>query len=66
MAQPNPGQVIVDLACGYIMSGALATAAKLRVADHLEGGPKTAQTLAKDLNVDTQSLHRVLRMLGLR
>lgn len=64
MSEPNPGHVIVDLAWGYIMSGALATATKLRVADHLEDGPKTIAVLAQDLKVDAQSLHRVLRMLA--
>ena len=64
MSEPNPGHVIVDLAWGYIMSGALATATKLRIADHLEDGPKTVAVLAKDLKVDAQSLHRVLRMLA--
>lgn len=64
MSEPNPGHVIVDLAWGYIMSGALATATKLRIADRLEDGPKTVAVLAKDLNVDAQSLHRVLRMLA--
>ena len=64
MSEPNPGHVIVDLAWGYIMSGALAAATKLRIADHLENGPKTVAVLAKDLEVDAQSLHRVLRMLA--
>ena len=59
-----PGSTIVELALGYLHSGALACAAKLRIADHLEAGPKTADELAKELKVHAQSLHRVLRMLA--
>ncbi|MEQ1718832.1 MAG: methyltransferase [Hyphomicrobium sp.] len=59
-----PGQTIVDLAFGFILSGALATAAKLKIADRLEAGPKTLEALAKETGMHAQSLHRVLRMLA--
>jgi hypothetical protein len=59
-----PGHTIIGLALGYLQSGALNCAAKLRIADHLEAGPKTADELAKELKVHAQSLHRVLRMLA--
>jgi len=62
---PAPGQIIVDLAFGFILSGALATAAKLRIADRLEGGPKSVGDLAKEAGVDEQSLNRVLRLLAM-
>lgn len=64
MSSPAPGQVIVDLAFGFILSGALATAAKFQIADRLEDGPKTCEELAKDLGVHAHSLYRVLRMLA--
>ena len=64
MSSPAPGQVIVDLAFGFVLSAALTTAAKFTIADRLEGGPKTAETLAKEVGVHAQSLHRVLRMLA--
>jgi hypothetical protein len=60
-----PGQTIVDLAIGYIPAGALATAAKLKIADKLEAGPKSLDALAKETGVHAQSLHRVLRMLAM-
>ena len=60
----HPGSTIVELALGYLHSGALACAAKLRIADRLEAGPKTADELARELQVHAQSLHRVLRMLA--
>ena len=64
MSSRDPGQVLVELATGYILSGALAAAAKLRIADHLESGPKSADTLAKETGAHVQSLHRVLRLLA--
>lgn len=64
MSSKAPGQVIVDLAFGYILTGALTAAAKLRIADKLENGPKSIDELAKEAGVHGQSLHRVLRMLA--
>ncbi len=64
MSSKAPGQVIVDLAFGYILTGALTAAAKLRIADKLENGPKSIDELAKETGVHGQSLHRVLRMLA--
>lgn len=63
--QPAPGQIIVDLAFGFILSGALATAAKLKIADKLENGPKSVAQLASEAGVHEQSLNRVLRMLAM-
>jgi hypothetical protein len=66
MSSPKaPGQTIVDLAFGFILSGSLATAAKLTIADKLEKGPKSIDALAKETGVHAQSLHRVLRMLAM-
>ena len=59
-----PGQTIIQLSTGYLLSGALATAAKLKIADHLEKGPKSLADLALAVGVHAQSLHRVLRMLA--
>jgi hypothetical protein len=63
--QPAPGQIIVDLAFGFILSGALATAAKLKIADKLEKGPRSVADLAAEAGVHEQSLNRVLRMLSM-
>ncbi|RKG55459.1 SAM-dependent methyltransferase [Corallococcus sp. AB011P] len=60
----HPAQLIVDLGFGFIVSGALATAAELGVADHLEQGPKSAARLAEDVGADAASLYRVLRLLA--
>ena len=65
MSSKAPGQTIVDLAIGYIPAGALAAAAKLKIADKLEAGPKSLDALASETGVHAQSLHRVLRMLAM-
>ena len=64
MSEKAPGQIIVDLGFGFVLSAALATAAKLRLADRLVGGPKTPAALATESGVHAQSLYRVLRMLA--
>ncbi|MFP2926507.1 methyltransferase [Pyxidicoccus sp. 3LG] len=60
----HPAQRIVDLGFGFILSGALATAAELGVADRLVQGPRSAASLAEELGVDARSLYRVLRLLA--
>ena len=60
----DPGMTLINLMFGYIQSGALACAAKLKIADKLEAGPKTIDQLAQEAGVHSQSLHRVLRMLA--
>lgn len=64
MTAAAPGQTLVDLAFGFVLSSALATAAKFDIADRLASGPKTADELAAELNVDPPSLYRVLRTLA--
>ena len=54
---------ISQLLAGFITSQAIAVAAKLGIADLLEGGPRTIDDLAKATKAHVQSLHRILRML---
>jgi hypothetical protein len=61
---PHPAQVIVDLGFGFILSGALAAATELGVADLLEQGPRSPAQLAEELGADAPSLFRVLRLLA--
>ena len=49
---------------GYRLSGLIALAAKLRVADHLATGPKTAGELALLTSCGEDSLYRALRALA--
>ncbi|RYZ46418.1 MAG: SAM-dependent methyltransferase, partial [Myxococcaceae bacterium] len=60
----HPAQHIVDLGFGFILSGALATAAELGVADRLTQGPRSAAQLAEEVGADASSLYRVLRLLA--
>lgn len=64
MTARAPGEVIVDLAFGFVLSGALATAAKFAVSDRLAAEPRTSASLAGELGVDAPSLNRVLRCLA--
>lgn len=61
---PHPAQLLVDLGFGFILSGALAAATELGVADRLAQGPKSAGVLAEELGADASSLYRVLRLLA--
>ena len=56
---------VFDLALASARSAALATVARLGVADHLVEGPRTAEQLASAMDVDPDALHRVLRALVL-
>jgi hypothetical protein len=54
---------------GQLLRGALVTqlihvAARLRIADLLQAGPKSADDLAATVGVDAQALHRILRALA--
>jgi hypothetical protein len=59
-----PAQLIVDLGFGFIVSGALAAATQLGIADRLAEGPKPPEALAKELGADARSLFRLLRLLA--
>src|SRR4051812_25463626 len=63
--QPTPGEQLMGLASGYIVSAALNVAARLRVADKLAAGPRTAEQLAKETNTHADSLYRILRVLAM-
>ncbi|CNE38258.1 putative O-methyltransferase [Yersinia nurmii] len=57
---------LLEQAMGFTYQGALRAAAILGVADHLIKGAKTTEELSNDINVDSQELYRVLRMLASR
>jgi hypothetical protein len=58
-----PGMVLYQMSIGHYVSRALHVAAKLRVADQLHDGPRSADDLAATLGVHAPSLRRVLRLL---
>lgn len=55
-----------DVMYGHIHSAALRAVAVHRIADHLAGGPRTAEELAARTATHGPSLHRVLRLLAIR
>ena len=57
-------QHVFQLATGYMASTALYIATKLRVADHLAGGAKSAAELAALSGANEDAIYRVLRLLS--
>lgn len=61
---PDPGQQVLQIACGYIASSSLYVAITLNVADHLASGPKTMAELARATGANEGALYSVLRLLA--
>src|SRR5262249_50079619 len=64
MSEPHPWQQLTRMITGYWTARAIYVAAKLRVADHLEDGPRTAEELAAAAGVAPRPLYWVLRALA--
>jgi hypothetical protein len=60
----TPRQKLIQLITGYWIAQAIMAAAKLRLADLLQDGPKTPLELAQQTNTQPQALHRLLRALA--
>ena len=58
---PPPGEVLGQMIFGKVTTMTLSVVAKLRIADKLAGGPKSADELAKETNTHGPTLYRVLR-----
>lgn len=56
-----PGLALMEMLAGKWIAQAISTAARLKVADALAGGPRTPEELAATCGADPQSLHRLLR-----
>ncbi len=63
-AQPQPGDLLMQIACGYMASRALNIVTELKVADLLSAGPKPVFELAKATGTNEDALYRVLRALA--
>src|SRR2546426_9971582 len=55
---------LIQMGIGYWVSRLVYVAARLGLADHLAGGPKTAAELAEPTRTHASSLHRVMRALA--
>jgi len=61
---PDPVQQVFQVATGYVPSTALYLAVQAGIADHLAGGPRTTNELAKATGSNEDALYRVLRLLA--
>ena len=61
--QPSPQARLQGMATGFFLSRLVHLAAKLGIADHLAGGPKSAGELAPATGCDATALYRFLRTL---
>ncbi|MFQ6393599.1 methyltransferase [Nocardia sp. KC 131] len=61
---PGPDRTVLNLAWGHLASAAVGAVARIGVADHLVGSPRTASELAALTGVDQLSLQRTLRFLA--
>ncbi|MFN6462835.1 MAG: methyltransferase [Nostoc sp. DedVER02] len=58
-----PSAILMQMLNGHYLTQAIYVAAKLGIADLLKDGAKSSDDLAKDIEVDAQSLYRLLRAL---
>jgi O-methyltransferase/methyltransferase family protein len=63
-AGPRPGDVVMQLALGFMGSAALYAATKLGIPDILKSGPKPVSEIARACNGNEDAVYRVLRALA--
>ena len=62
--KPNPRQQLIGMITSYWSAMSIHVAAKLKLADLIHAGPKTAQELAQATKTHPQALYRLLRALS--
>src|ERR1043165_9518746 len=60
----TPQRQLVQLITNYWKAQSIIAAAKVRIADHVKDGPKTAEQLAPLTGTQPQPLYRLLRALA--
>ena len=63
--QADAGHHLLQLTTGYMVSAALQSAVRLRVADHLATGPRPVAELATVTSANEDALYRILRALSM-
>jgi ubiquinone/menaquinone biosynthesis C-methylase UbiE len=63
-AKPTPRQQLVQMITSYWSAQSIHVAAKLKLADHIKAGAKTAEQLAQLTKTNPQALYRLLRALA--
>lgn len=61
--QENPGEMLFSLAASFMISRTICAAAQLGIADLIDRGVQHIDDMAKQLNADPDSLHRLMRAL---
>ncbi len=64
ISNPAPESAIFDLVVGFWSACAVATVARLGIADRLAAGARTAPQLARELGMDADALFRLLRAVA--
>jgi ubiquinone/menaquinone biosynthesis C-methylase UbiE len=62
--EPPPPIALMQLITGFWVSAAVYVAAKLKLADHLDGGPMNIEELARCVEANPEALYRLLRALA--
>jgi hypothetical protein len=64
LQQLPPQAVLMQMAMGYMVSQAVSVAARMKIADHLTDGAKTAEQIAGLTESHTPSVYRLMRALS--
>jgi hypothetical protein len=64
MSAPDPSQLLMQLATGYMPAACLAAVTQAGIADALASGPQSTSVLAGTAKVNEDSLYRMLRALA--
>jgi len=62
--QPNPVDLTMQVANGFVASSCISAITRVKIADHLASGPKSVKDLAKTSETNEDILYRVLRALS--
>ncbi len=64
MNHDSPQQQLDQMISGYWTSQAIYAAAKFKIADHLQDGPRSVEDLAETTSTNADALYRLLRALA--
>lgn len=64
MPKDSPADRLIAMADAFLISRGLYVVAELNIADQLINGPKTAEQIAQNLNINSEATFRLLRMLS--
>jgi hypothetical protein len=60
----EPGIRLLHASVGFIFQAALRAAVKLKLAEHLQRGPRTAEQIALKIEANPTMVHQILRLLA--